>query len=72
MVKNITMSAEAELIKKARQKAQRDQTTLNAEFRKWLKRYANNKKISDYTDLMKSLSYAQPDNSFTRDELNER
>ncbi len=73
MLKNITLSAEKELIEKARQKAQKNRTTLNATFRLWLKQYVQSEKSSaDYEDLMKSLSYAQPGKKFTRDELNER
>jgi hypothetical protein len=37
MLKNITLSADEELIRKAREKAQKEHTTLNASFRQWLK-----------------------------------
>ena len=49
MVKNITLSADEIIIKKARQRAKQQNTTLNAEFRKWLKRYTreNSKVLSD-------------------------
>jgi hypothetical protein len=40
MLKNITLSAEEALIEKARQRAQAESTTLNAEFRNWLAQYA--------------------------------
>jgi len=73
MLKNITLSAEDELIKKARQKAQQQRTTLNATFREWLKQYVNaGTDSSEYESLMKSLSYAQPEKVFTREERNER
>lgn len=73
MVKNITLSADIELIRKARQRAQRENTSLNEEFRKWLQRYiGHNTKTVDYFNLMKRLSYAQPGGIFTRDEMNER
>jgi hypothetical protein len=39
MLKNITLSAEEELIHRARQKAQNERTTLNANFRCWLKQF---------------------------------
>lgn len=73
MLKNITLSADEQLIKKAREKAQRENTTLNENFRKWLKRYI----VSDtanfsYNDLMDSLDYANPGRKFSRDELSER
>ena len=73
MLKNITLSAEEELIRKARQKAHKERTTLNATFRQWLKQYVNTgTDPSDYDALMKSLKYAHPGKSFSRDELNER
>lgn len=40
LVKNITFSAEEDLIRKARERAAAKQTTLNDEFRKWLENYA--------------------------------
>jgi len=73
MLKNITLSAEEQLIRKAREKARREHTTLNARFRRWLKQYVNaERSLRDYDTLMKSLSYAKPGKSFTRDEMNER
>ncbi len=73
MLKNITLSAETNLIVKARKKAQREHTTLNAQFRQWLNRYVSRDlKASDYENLMDSLSYANPGQQFTRDEMNER
>ena len=44
MLKNITLSAEEELIIKAREKAISEKTTLNVVFRRWLKQYAGRKK----------------------------
>ncbi len=41
MLKTITLSAEGELIRKARDKANRERTTLNAKFRQWLKQYVS-------------------------------
>lgn len=73
MLKNITLSAEKNLISKARKKAQREHTTLNAQFRQWLSRYVSTDlKASDYEILMNSLSYANPGQHFTRDQMNER
>jgi len=39
MLQNITLSAEKELIQRARQRAEAENTTLNAEFRRWLAQY---------------------------------
>jgi hypothetical protein len=73
MVKNITLSADEELIRKARKKAQREHTTLNATFRQWLQRYVHGSaRTTDYETFMESLSYARAGRSFTRDEMNER
>lgn len=73
MLKNITLSAEKNLIAKARKKAQHEHTTLNAQFRQWLNRYVGRDlKVSDYKNLMDSLDYVNPGKKFTRDEINER
>lgn len=73
MLKNITLSAEEEMITKAREKALRRKTTLNAEFRHWLRDYAGQgRQASEYYALMGKLSYARPGRKFSRDEMNER
>ena len=72
MLKNITLSADEKLIKKAREKAQREHTTLNENFRRWLKRYVMPDNTFNYENLMTNLNYANSGRKFTRDELNER
>jgi len=73
MQKNITLSADEVLIKRARQKAQKEQTTLNARFRQWLEWYAgSNGIVDDYSHLMQKIDYAESGKSFSRDEMNER
>ena len=73
MLKNITLSADQDLIKRARAKARKENTTLNSRFREWLKRYIHRGDRSQaYDDLMAKLDYAQPGKKFSRDELNER
>jgi len=73
MLKNITLSAEEELIRKAREKAHKEHTTLNATFRQWLKQYINrNTKTIDVNNFMEQLNYADPGRHFSREELNER
>ena len=73
MLKNITLSADEILIKKAREKAQREHTTLNENFRKWLQRYIiTDKNESYYKELMNTLDYVNPGRKFSRNELNER
>lgn len=73
MLKNVTFSADENLIRKARQRAAEKKTTLNAEFRLWLEEYAEHPRSSSaFPDLMNKLSYAQPGRKFLRDEMNER
>jgi len=73
MLKNITLSVEEILIKKAREVAGKEGKTLNAAFREWLQRYASRDGMaSDYQELMDNLHYAQPGRKFGRDEMNER
>ena len=73
MLKNITLSADEQLIMKAREKARRENTTLNENFRQWLKRYVmSDQEQFNYDELMDSLSYVNPGCKFSRDELNER
>jgi len=73
MLKNITLSADDNLIKAARKKAKHQHTTLNAIFRRWLAHYARQEHIiTDYRALMQKLSYAHTRETFSRDELNER
>jgi hypothetical protein len=73
MLKNITLRVDEKLIRKAREKAQREHTTLNENFRIWLRRYlSSDTNLLNYDNLMKELSYSQPGKTFTRTELNER
>ncbi len=72
MLKNITLSADEYLLRRAREKAQSEHTTLNARFRQWLERYAASNMDREYMNLMEELSYAKPLRRYSRDELNER
>lgn len=73
MLKNITLSAQESLILKARERAAAESSTLNAEFRRWLEKYALGLNSSDQlTGLMARFDYVQPGQKFSRDELNER
>lgn len=73
MLKNITLSAEAQLIKKARLKARKQGKVLNVVFREWLSRYAaTDSQVTDYDQMIASMKYAQSGGAFTRDEMNER
>ena len=73
MLKNVTLSADESLIERARQRAEAENTTLNAEFRRWLVQYADRPKdAANFRVLMAHLSYARPGKVFTREDLNER
>ena len=72
MTKNITFSADDELIRQARIKAMENHQTLNEIFREWLRNYVKSNSHGDYISLMKKLAYAKPGRHFNRDEMNER
>lgn len=73
MLKNITFSADEDLIRRARERAAADKTTLNDEFRNWLEKYATRIETAQaYAELMDQFNYAQPGRSFNREEMNER
>lgn len=73
MVRNITLSADALLIEQARERARRQETTLNEVFRQWLERYVAGQGPRDgYEALMTRLDDVQAGRSFGRDEMNER
>lgn len=73
MLKNITFSADADLIKKARKIAEENNTTLNDEFRRWIDQYANRPATEkEFLDLISRMSYVRVGKHFTREEMNER
>lgn len=73
MLKNITLSAEEQLIARARDKAEERGTTLNSEFRLWLSAFVEQERAArGYQELMSRLDYARPGWRFTREELNAR
>lgn len=72
MLKNITLSADENLIRKARERAMRERRSLNQVFREWLARYATKYRNNDYLALMKQLEHIDAGKHFTRDEMNER
>ena len=75
MLRNITLSADEQLIARAREKAGAAQTTLNVEFRKWLATYAaahDDAAVTRFRDVMRQLDHVDAGRTFTRDEMNER
>ncbi len=73
-MRNITLSADADTIDAARQRAAAENTTLNAESRSWLEGYARGHQAERAMHAVRELRarYATGGRKFSRDELNER
>ncbi len=72
-MKNVTLSAEEELIEQARLVARSQRKTLNQAFREWLSQYtARSGTAQEVDSLMKRLRHVNAGGHFTRDEMNER
>jgi len=72
-MKNITFSADEDLIERARLRATEQKTTLNVAFRQWLERYAGAAATAEeYRQLMKRLKRVDAGRKFIREELNSR
>jgi hypothetical protein len=72
-VKNITFSADATLIDKAREVAKSEHKTLNVAFREWLASYGARKgNVQQFRALMERLKHIDSAGPYTRDEMNER
>ena len=74
-MKNVTLSAEEHLIEAARERARSEHTTLNEQFRLWLRDYVQRQNRADaamavIADLRGALRTGG--RRFSRDELNER
>jgi hypothetical protein len=73
LVKNITLSADPDLIERARQLAKSERKTFNAVFREWLKNYTSRKgDVEAHRALMRRLRHIDSGGPYTRDEMNER
>jgi len=73
-MKNITLSADEQLIELARDRARKENTTLNKEFRRWLASYAGREQQarraeSAMRELRGKLCVGR---KLTREEMNER
>lgn len=72
-MKNITLSADENLIEQARLIAKSQHKTLNAAFREWLQQFtARAGNVQEYDALMRRLQHVKAGRRFTRDEMNER
>jgi hypothetical protein len=73
-MKNITLSADEDLIEAARARARTEKTTLNVEFRRWLESYAQRQiRLQRYDEVLAELQgKLRVGRKLTRDEMNER
>lgn len=73
MTKNITLSADQDLIERARARAREQHTSLNEAFREWLKHFVGEGDArTTYHRIMSDLAEVHAGRHFDRDELNER
>lgn len=72
-MKNVTLSADDDLIEQARQIARSQRRTLNAAFREWLLQFtAQAGNGQEVEALMRRLRHVTAGRRFSRDEMNER
>jgi hypothetical protein len=72
-MKNITLSADENLIEQARLIAKAHRKTLNAAFREWLEQFTQQSgSAQEFDSLMKRLKHVRAGRRFARDEMNER
>jgi len=70
-MKNVTFSADEELIEKARLLARQRKATLNALFREWLANFVEQQDAEErLADLENRIGYARAGRSFSREEMN--
>lgn len=73
-MKNITLSADENLIEAARARARSEHTTLNEQFRRWLETYAQREaRLQRYDEVLARVKgKVRVGRKLTRDEMNER
>lgn len=74
-MKNITVSGDEKFIQAARERARAEHTTLNAEFRRWLKHYARHQEQMQqrYDAVIDSLrGKLRVGRKLTREKMNHR
>ncbi len=72
-MKNVTLSADEELIERARLIARAQHKTLNAAFREWLQAFtAQSGDGREFDALMRRLRHIRLGGPYSRDEMNER
>jgi predicted transcriptional regulator len=71
-MKNITLSADENLIERARVIAKAQRRTLNTAFREWLEHFTQTGSAQEFDSLMKRLKHVRAGRHSTRHEMNER
>ena len=72
-MKNVTLSADDDLIEQARAVARAQRKTLNAAFREWLRDFVRQAGSGqEFDSVMKRLDYVNAGRHYSRDEMNER
>lgn len=73
-MKNITFSADENMIEAARARARAEDTTLNEQFRRWLETYTRQEeRMERYHEVIaKAKGKVRIGRKLTRDEMNER
>jgi hypothetical protein len=72
-MKNVTLSADEDLIEKARSIARSQRRTLNAAFREWLTQFtASEGNSQGFEALMKRMGHVDAGGRYSRGEMNER
>jgi len=73
-MKNITLSADENVIRVARERARSEHTTLNEQFRRWLKQYAQRRdRAEDISEIIRELQESiHLHGPYDRDSMNER
>jgi hypothetical protein len=72
-MKNITMSADEDLIERARLIARSQRRTLNDAFREWLLQFTQSTgDAQGFEALMNRMKYVNAGRRFSREEMNER
>ena len=72
-MKNITLSADEDLIERARLIARQQRRTLNEAFREWLGQFTESAgDAQGFDSLMQRLQHIDAGRRFSREEMNER
>ena len=73
MLTNVTVSAENILIKRAEEKAHKENKTLDNLFNEWLNQYIRNSNpVDEFEEFMAHAKYVNPGKRFSREEMNAR